>query len=163
MIINLGNKKKLNICIVVFTVLSLLITSYIFYNSSQKSDDSNERSDKVVGQVKPIIDPEEKIDEKDFKEYVRKTAHAIEFAALSISIGIVFLSVYGKNGRIFVSMPLFLVLSVAVIDEFIQSFNDRTSCLKDVLIDFSGACGGFLLIVIAVFIYIIVRKRKIKC
>lgn len=163
MIINLNNKNKLNICIIVFTVLSLLITSYIFYNSCQKADDSHKRSDKVVEKVQPIIDPDGKIDEKDFKEYTRKTAHAIEFAALGISTCIVFLCVYGKTGRLFVSLPLFLSMSVAVTDEFIQSFSDRTSCLKDVLIDFSGACGGFLLVVIATVIYNLIRKRKIRC
>lgn len=162
MIINLNNKNKLNICIVVFTILSLLITSYIFYNSCQKADDSHERSDKIVEKIQPIIDPQGKVDKKDFSEYTRKAAHVIEFAALGISIGIVFLCIFGKTRRVFVSLPLFIVMSVAVTDEFIQSFSDRTSCLKDVLIDFSGACGGLLLVVMGVFVYNL-TKKKIKC
>lgn len=163
MIINLNTKNKLNICIVIFTVISLLITSYIFYNSFQKIDESLERSDKVVEKVQPIVDPEEKIDKEDFSEYTRKAAHVIEFAMLGISIGIVFACVYGKTKRLFISLPLLLSMSVGVTDEFIQSFSDRTSCLKDVLIDFSGACGGLLLVVIVISIYNLTRKRKIKC
>ena len=160
MIINLNNKSKLNICIVIFTVLSLFITSYIFYNSSQKADDSNERSDKVVEKVQPILDPEEKIEKEDFSEYTRKAAHVIEFAALGLCVGIVFVCIYGKSKKIFISLPMLLTLSVAVTDEFIQSFSDRTSCLKDVLIDFSGACGGLLIVLISVLIYSTVGKRK---
>lgn len=163
MIINLNNKNKLNICIVVFTVISLLITSYIFYNSFQKIDESLERSDKVVEKVQPVVDPDEKIEKEDFSKYTRKAAHIIEFAALGISIGIVFACIYAKTKRLFISLPLLLSMSVGVADEFIQSFSDRTSCLKDVLIDFSGACGGLLLVVIAILVYSITRKRKIKC
>lgn len=160
MIINLNNKNKLNICIVIFTVLSLFITGFIFYNSFQKIDESLERSDKVVEKVQPIVDPEEKIDKKDFSEYTRKAAHVIEFAALGICIGIVFVCIYGKTRRIFVSLPMLLTLSVGVADEFIQSFSDRTSCLKDVLIDFSGACGGLL--IVAIIMISSTRKKHKK-
>ncbi len=163
MIINLNNKNRLNICIAVFTVISLLITSYIFYNSCQKANDSHERSDKVVEKIQPVIDPQGKMDKEDLSEYTRKAAHFTEFAMLGISIGIVFLCIFAKTKRKFISLPLFLSMSVGVTDEFIQSFNDRTSCLKDVLIDFSGACAGLLLVVILVFIFSIIRKRKIKC
>jgi len=163
MTINLNNKNKMNIFIVIFTVISLLITSYIFYNSFQKIDKSLERSDKVVEKIQPVIDPEEKIEKEDMSEYTRKAAHVIEFAMLGISIGIVFACVFGKTKRLFISLPLLLSMSVGVADEFIQSFRDRTSCLKDVLIDFSGACGGLLLVAVAIFIYSFIRKRKIKC
>lgn len=160
MIINLNNKNKLNICIVVFTVLSLFITGYIFYNSFQKIDESLERSDKVVEKIQPVVDPKGKIEKEDFSEYTRKAAHVIEFAALGICVGFVFAGIYGKTRRIFVSLPMLLTLSVGVVDEFIQSFSDRTSCLKDVLIDFSGACGGLLIVAVIMIFLTRVKYKK---
>lgn len=160
MIINLNNKNKLNICIVVFTVLALFITGYIFYNSFQKIDESLERSDKVVEKIQPVVDPKGKIEKEDFSEYTRKAAHVIEFAALGICVGFVFAGIYGKTRRIFVSLPMLLTLSVGVADEFIQSFSDRTSCLKDVLIDFSGACGGLLIVAVIMIFLTRVKYKK---
>lgn len=160
MIINLNNKNKLNICIVVFTILALFITGYIFYNSFQKIDESLERSDKVVEKIQPVVDPKGKIEKEDFSEYTRKAAHVIEFAALGICVGFVFAGIYGKTRRIFVSLPMLLTLSVGVADEFIQSFSDRTSCLKDVLIDFSGACGGLLIVAVIMIFLTRVKYKK---
>ena len=54
-----------------------------------------------------------------------------------------------------VFMILFCLLSTAVVDEFIQSFTGRTSNVKDILIDFSGAVVGVLL---AVCIAAVVRR-----
>ena len=163
MIINL-NKSKWNICIAIFVLTSLLIVGYIFYNSVQKIDDSNERSDKIVEQIQPIVDPDEKIAEKDFKKYTRKVAHFTEFALLGISMGCLFGCVYGKSKKVFVSLPLFLTLLVGVSDEFIQNFNDRSSSVKDVLIDFSGACVGLLLVfVVILIIKNVSKKRNVKC
>ena len=155
-------EKKLNMLIVLFILISLLLTCYIFSNSLQKPVDSNNKSDVISDKLQSIIDPEFKIERKDFRKYTRKAAHFIEFAALGISLAIVFLCVYMKNSRKFISLPLFLTLSVAVTDEFIQSFNGRTSCLKDVLIDFSGSVSGILLI----FIIAVMCKRLksgVKC
>ena len=152
-------RNKLNILIVLFVLISLLLTCYIFSNSLQKPVDSNNKSNTISDKLQSIIDPEFKIEKKDFRKYTRKAAHFIEFAALGISLAIVFLCVYIKNSKLFVSLPLFLVLSVAVIDEFIQNFNGRTSCLKDVLIDFSGSISGILIVFT---IAIICRRMKIK-
>ena len=154
-----GVRNKLNILIVLFVLVSLLLTCYIFSNSLQKPTDSNNKSNTISDKLQSIIDPEFKIDRKDFRKYTRKAAHFIEFAALGISLAIVFLCVYIKTSKLFVSLPLFLMLSVAVTDEFIQSFNGRTSCLKDVLIDFSGSISGILMVFM---IAMICRKMKIK-
>ena len=160
MIINLNNKNKLNLCIIVFTITSILITSYIFYNSFQKADDSNKRSDKIVEHIKPIVDPEEKIDKEDFTKYTRKAAHVIEFAMLGISVGIVFVCIYIKTCRLYISLALLLMLFVGVVDEFIQNFNDRASSVKDVLIDFSGSCGGLLIVAIIMILSSHIKHRK---
>ena len=129
MIINL-NKNKWNVGIAIFVLVSLLVTGYIFYNSLQKAEDSDARSDKVVEQIQPIVDPDEKIAKEDMKKYTRKVAHFIEFTMLGISVGCVFGCVYGKIKKVFVSLPLFLTLFVGVVDEFIQKFGDRASTLR---------------------------------
>ena len=142
---------------IVFILMSLFITGYIFYNSCQKPSESNNVSNKVSEEIKPIVDPENTVSKDDFHKYTRKTAHILEFAALGISTGIVFVCIYKKTKKIFISLPLLLTLLVAVSDEFIQSFNGRTSCLKDVLIDFSGSLSGFL--IITIFVVAICKNR----
>lgn len=161
MIINF-NKNKWNVGIAIFVLVSLLVTGYIFYNSIQKAVDSDARSDKVVEQVQPIVDPDEKINKDDMKKYTRKAAHFIEFAMLGISIGCVFGCVYGKSKKIFLSLPLFITLSVGVIDEFIQKFGDRASRVSDVLIDFSGSFVGLLLVFTIILIYKNTAKKRNK-
>ena len=160
MLIICKNINKLNIFIIVFIFISLFITGYIFYNSCQEPNDSNAVSNKVSEEIKPIVDPADKVSKDDFHKYTRKAAHILEFATLGISIGIVFVCIYKKFKKIFISLPLLLTLSVAVTDEFIQSFNSRTSCLKDVLIDFSGSLCGFFIVFISVFIMTVYKKSK---
>jgi len=160
MFITFNIKSKLNLCIIVFVLTSLLVTGYIFYNSCQKPAESNKKSDVVSEKIQPIIDPGNKIDEKDFQKYTRKAAHVIEFLLLGTSLGLLFTCIYKKLKKVFLSLPLFLTLSVAVTDEFIQSFNGRTSCLKDVLIDFSGSLIGFMLVLL--FVFLSKRIRKVK-
>ena len=56
---------------------------------------------------------------------------------------------------------LFIVLAVAVVDEFVQSVVGRTSLITDVLLDFSGAAIGIAVtLIIASFIFR--RKRRGK-
>ena len=160
MLIICKNINKLNIFIVVFIFISLFMTGYIFYNSCQKPSKTNAVSSKVSEEIKPIVDPENTISKNDFHKYTRKAAHVLEFGALGISIGVIFVCVYKKTRKIFISLPFLLTLSVAVTDEFIQSFNSRTSCLKDVLIDFSGSLCGFLIVFISVLIMTVYKKSR---
>ncbi len=146
-------KSRANICLLVFVVISVMITGYIFYNSFQKPADSNKRSNAISKKIQAIVDPDKKISEANFKKHTRKAAHVIEFAALGISIGHVFLCIYKKEKKIFVSLPLLLVLFVAVTDEFIQGFNGRTSKVTDVLIDFAGSAGGLLVALMIATVY----------
>lgn len=157
--VNIFNKEnRINMCIILLAVIYLCITSYIFYNSFQKPEVSNEKSNEISTKIQSIVDPEKKIPEKDFNKYTRKTAHVIEFAAQGISLGNLFLCIYKKNRRAFISLPLFISLLVAVSDEYIQSFNKRTSRIEDVLIDLGGAIAGLFL----VFIFAIIFRKKQK-
>lgn len=50
--------------------------------------------------------------------------------------GALMYSIYNVFRRYPVFIALFILLSTAVIDEYIQSFTGRTSSVKDILIDF---------------------------
>ena len=58
-----------------------------------------------------------------------------------------------------VSLPMLIVLLVAVGDEFIQYFTERGSQVTDVVLDFSGALAGLLF---AAILYRIIVKIKTK-
>ena len=135
--------------------LSLLITAFIFHNSLQDSQTSNAQSSSIAEVVKPIIDPGNQVEEKTFHKLTRKLAHGIEFCILGCSAGGLMVSLKSVLRRYPVFMILFCLLSTAVADEFIQSFTGRTSNVKDILIDFSGAVVGVLL---AVGIAAVVRR-----
>ena len=147
--------------IVLFSVLSVCITVIIFWNSLQNAQASNELSHGVLTMVKPVLswlfgDSEEIMD-----LIVRKTAHFVEFAALGLCLGGLADGICARFWRSsLLFFPLFSVLSVAVTDEFIQSFSDRTSAVKDVILDFCG--GAFGLAVIVLMLAVLQRWAKVR-
>lgn len=141
---------------VLFLILTLLTTAFIFTNSLKSGSESLAQSNVVLKWVTAIIDPHHTVPYDTMSFYVRKAAHLTEFALLGFSLG-------GLNGALarlrqksIPLLPLFASLVVAVADEFIQSFTGRTSQVSDVLIDFSGALLGLLVITIIQA----VRNRK---
>lgn len=136
--------------ILVFSLLSVCITAVIFWNSLQNAQTSNELSGGVLTVFKPILswlfgDSEELMD-----LIVRKTAHFVEFAALGLCLGGLADGLCPRFWRTaLVFFPLFSVLGVAVTDEFIQTFSDRTGAVKDVILDFSGGIFGLAVMVLA--------------
>lgn len=163
MIINFNRNTKLNICIILFAVISLIVVGFIFSNSIEKPDQSNGKSSDIAEKILAIIDPHGKIDKQEFHIFVRKAAHITEFAMLGVSVGITFLFVFFRTNRKFISLPLLICLSVGTIDEYIQSFTGRTSKIYDVFFDIFGAAIGLLLVALATIIFIkpiANRKRK---
>jgi len=118
----------------------------------QERSKSNEKSGQISAQIQEVVDPEEKIDKKDFHKFVRKLAHVTEFALLGICFAGLMLSVNGKYWRMFTGESLFFLILVATADELIQELNDRISKVSDVFIDFSDAIVGFLLIISVVLL-----------
>lgn len=146
----------------IFLVLSILVVGFIFGNSLKDGEASHRDSDGLVALVKPIIDPQDRISQEDFSYAVRKLAHLTEFCALGICISGVIYGIRAETGRMHMGSALFVVLAVAVADEFIQSFTGRTSAVLDVLIDFSGALGGFWAAWCAVRLFASAKHRKAK-
>lgn len=153
--------KKL---LVLFAAMMIITNAFIFFNSFQSSEESNSNSQKVQEVVEPVVQAvvgkEARV---NMSSFVRKSAHIVEFALLGAfcaAFVAIFKSLYKKN---VLGYFLFYVLFSAVIDEYIQSFNDRTSQVEDVLIDFSGALMGILVILLIVKVYGALKKKRTAC
>lgn len=144
---------SLNKKLIFLFVLVAIAIGFIFYNSLQNSVESNQASDVIEKIIEPIVNKIFGENEIDINYFVRKGAHLTEFFILGFIVMGVVLTVGWK----YFGYGLFFVLSVAVTDEYIQSFSDRTSSVKDVLIDFTGAVIGFC---ICIILFSIGRKIK---
>lgn len=142
----------------IFALCVILTMVYIFSNSLKSQEKSNDTSTKITEQIKPIIDPEDKIPTKELNHKLRKTAHCIEFGVLGIFLALLFDGIKKCFNKTDVFAPLMFALSTAVADEYIQTFNDRGSQVEDVLIDFGGAIAGLIL----VFIFSMVLYKRSK-
>ena len=152
-------RRKTKQC-AIFGLLSVLIIAFIFYQSAQQAEQSNAVSGGLMEWLRVFLEPLFESDEVMHK-FVRKTAHFVEFAALGGSLGLFadgLIQRFWKSWAAF--MPLFVTLFTAVTDEFIQSFSDRTSMVKDVLLDFSGGLFGILCSVIVVQVISSLQKKR---
>ena len=80
--------------------------------------------------------------------FVRKSAHFCEFGLLGCELTLLFCLRSGpslQNG----CNAAFAALLAAVTDETIQSFTGRGSSVRDVVLDFTGALTGILLLSLA--------------
>ena len=141
------NKK-----VILPATLTAFVTAFIFSNSFKGIEASREDSDAVLGWFRPFLERILGSDAELMDYLVRKAAHMTEFFVLALLI--CWLGHALK--RALHGYGLFYTLSVAVTDEFIQSFFDRTSLVSDVLIDFAGALLGFG----AVLLIKMIKKRK---
>lgn len=76
---------------------------------------------------------------------LRKIAHMIEYALLGISVIPLSIKINSRFKKSIIGFSFFFVLAVAVLDEHIQSFSDRSSSTSDIILDFFGALFGFLM------------------
>ena len=81
------------------------------------------------------------IEKTNISIIIRKLAHFAEFMFLGIILYL--LKVHTK--KIKITEIILICQSVAIIDEFIQSFSDRTDKVTDIIIDISGAVTGILI------------------
>lgn len=133
------------------------ITVFIFSNSIRSYDASRNTSDAVS----EIILPNEYATNEAISLLIRKIAHLVEYAALGCAVMLVVLAFRNDAGKMLYGTGLFYVLAVAVIDEHIQSFSDRTSSTGDIILDFGGALIGFLVSWLVVKLYT-ARIRRCK-
>ena len=135
----------------------LVLLVFIFGNSLLKSEISHSSSETIT-QMLTASQGERAL----LLEYLfRKLAHIIEFASLGALI--MFLKIfYARTGK-FVSVWLccFSVLAVGVLDEFLQSFSNRSSSVSDVLLDFGGGLLGITFAVIGKKIWKHITHKQI--
>lgn len=135
--------------IILFALLSLLAVGFIFSNSLEARDASNQKSNAIVDEVKPIVDPQDTIPRSTFNHYVRKSAHFLEFAALGFCLMGLTDAIGRKRHIRRISTAILAALLVASTDETLQFFAvERGPGVKDVLIDCSGASCGLLLMLL---------------
>jgi VanZ family protein len=146
--------------VIVFAVLSLLITGFIWGNSIKTIEQSKDQSTPVAETIQPVVDPQQKIPKPVFHELTRKMAHVTEFFALGLSVAVFSACLGAYLKRRFISMPILLVLLVAVLDEYIQYFAKRGSLVTDVVLDFSGAMAALVLVWLVRGVIALIKKRK---
>lgn len=151
--------------LLLFALLTVLVTGFIWSNSLKDSEISHAQSDVIMEAVEPVLTPvirqdTEEATEKKLSFVVRKAAHFIEFAALGICVGGFAASLSSLKKRSFWVFGPVICLAVAGCDEFIQSFFDRTSSIKDVALDMCGSITGLLLVAVVVFLW--KRRKELK-
>lgn len=139
-------------------LFAILWMAFIFYMSHQPAKISSVQSDNVVHVIKKVSKNEE-IENNINSFIVRKGAHMFLFCILAI---LFFGSAYnGDNILKSVFIALLLAFLYACSDEYHQTFVvGRSGQFKDVLIDFSGAFIGVL--IVSLIVNLNIFKKKIQ-
>ncbi len=152
---------KIKISILCLLLLTVLITVLIFANSFEDVAKSHEKSNAVTDVVESVVnDQDETV--TVLNSQIRKFAHIFEFALLGITVTLCLYLIKRCYSKRFYGFGCFYALAIAVLDEYIQSFSNRTSAVKDILLDFSGFLIGAVLVLIGVRVFLIMRKIKEK-
>lgn len=110
--------------------------------SSQPAEESSNSSAKIVNLVLNTLNLDQS-NEEVLTVIVRKGAHFTEYLILS---GLITITYGAFNNKKNYSFILLVCILVALSDEFLQGFiMGRSSEVRDVLIDFSGALMFFLI------------------
>lgn len=125
-------------------LLCLIMVAIIWGNSFMPGDESMRMSGIITTFLNTIGDALSITFNWDVERVVRKLGHFFEFAFL----GWLLCRTYDEfhiGHRTSTGYIFFLCLFVAVVDEYIQFFSPgRTSLVKDILLDFSGAFCAWL-------------------
>ena len=134
---------------------AVAIMTCIFLFSAQDSTESSNLSDSVTyalvsgfDKIFHIPGTESKIIEtvKCLNVFVRKMAHFTEYALLGVSL-ILPICLYNLKRKSVILLTLIICVLYSISDEFHQLYvPGRYGCLKDVIIDSSGALLGILVV-----------------
>lgn len=140
---------------ILFAVLSLAVICFIFHNSFQSAEISEDRSSYVMTNLAPVLNPVGAIRENVFHKIVRKLAHFAEFFALGLCLS--GWSINRKEHKRWWLPAGAAAVLVACADETIRRFTGRHCALRDVLIDCGGALFG--LMAVGVLCWMAGRKK----
>ena len=143
-----------------FALLILITVGFIWGNSMKTVEQSSTQSTSVAELLRPVLDPREKLEKSEFHNLVRKLAHVVEFFALGLFVVGFSVSLGAYLERKFVSLPILMVLLVAVTDEYIQYFTGRGSLVTDVVLDFAGSLTGMGVTVLILWSFRWRKHRK---
>lgn len=144
---------------IVFAVFVILILCFIWGQSLLPHDASDGESRGIVAWLKPLLDPNDRIDGETFHHYLRKTAHFTEFAALGFCMSGFCWNLTWKKPALRLPASFGSCVLAACVDETIQVFNPgRGPGVKDVLLDSCGAAFGIL--VFLLLRWILERRKK---
>lgn len=161
-------KRKIKMLAALLLVVT--VASLIFYFSSQEGERSSETSGAIVDLLLPNIvpgytemaPPVQRPYKIQWGFIVRKTAHFLEYAALSVSL-ILYLRylLEGRKPWIIGGTAWIGATLYACTDEWHQMFvQDRGPSPVDVLIDSSGALMGALLGVAVMLLWFRIKKKR---
>ena len=131
---------------ILYGTLTLLVLVVIYGQSMLNRQDSAGVSGFAVTYLKPILDPMDWYTPEAFHHFIRKAGHFTEYFFLGLFFGKFYAVLRKNDGKRNASTPLLTVLAVAVSDEYLQFFTGRGSMVTDVVLDFSGALCGLLLV-----------------
>jgi|GEM_PF-3569846 Predicted integral membrane protein len=120
---------------------------------NENSDTSLQKKSTPEKTSKPPL-----INSKNISTIVRKMAHFMEFMLLGMVLWI--MNIYLKKPNLITI--IFICQSVAIADEFIQSFSGRTDKVSDIIIDICGAATGIVFTFVIYKIIESVKSKKLK-
>lgn len=146
-------------------LLVLAALAFIWGHSLAPAELSSQESEWFLNLVRPVVTAVGRCLERFGVSVmpsvlVRKLAHFSEYAVLGALMYLLF-STPQKRSRGF--LPAAACLGTAVVDEFLQRFAaGRAPALRDVGIDFAGACLGILLTaaILALPYHILIRHKN---
>ena len=144
-------------------LLTLLCLVFIFGNSLDNAQESARKSGFVVKLIQKVFDavfPGTVVREV----VIRKIGHFSEFALLGLLL-LLCVRVHTERYLQNIFIPLFFSLAAAVSDEMIQLAGEgRSSEVRDVVIDFSGAVTGIIICILCVILYnrAATKKRAVR-
>ena len=145
-------------------ILLILNLCFIWGNSVLSGEQSRAISDRVIAVLVEIfhIDytGDGSDDEPDMNYWVRKAAHATEFASLGFLTSLLAAG-KGRRFRDWTTKAFLFGVLAALTDETIQLYHARTSSVKDVWIDSGGVLAGILLAAVLVgLVHSVLAGRK---
>ena len=161
------NSKKLIAIRTILIILTLSVMAVIFILSADNAAESDAKSeffsDSLTYKILELFSLSEEQMQQVIKlsvVIVRKAAHFTEYAALGFLLASVFMSFYVKL-KLLIPISFLTGSLYAVSDEIHQYYVPGRSCqLSDMLLDSSGVACGIIFLLIIIWLYRFIQKRK---
>ena len=174
-----NGKKKISALRAVLVLLIFVNLGFIWFNSSQVSDNSNEMSNSVTKSVAPHVvkdfdklsTPQKEAKITSLNSIIRECAHTAEFVPLGFLILMLILSCLDfevcRGVDVFwltllCTLPAIFIMALS--DEVHQIFvKGRAFQLADIGLDMLGSLGGYALGMFFYFLHrVLFRRNKVK-